>query len=440
MQDYHSQDGNSMRVLIVSAYFAPSAMVGAKRFSFLSRSFRDQGLEVAVLTMRPSGPERGVDPSLPAAAAVHVAGSLLPFPLGRSALWARLYERFVADVIAVPDQYVGWLLPGLMRGRALATEFAPEVVIATGPPFTAFAIGAATAARAGAKLVLDYRDPWTAYPWMGRAVRRRQGTSRRLLERRLVRRADALVFATAPMLESFEREFGRIRRGPACVITNGFESGREVTPAPLPADSLNILYAGNFYGERQIGLLVEAADRFMREGRAGGRPLRIHVFGKVRPADRERISACGMESYVHEHAPVAHAEVLRYMKAADVLYLPSGGDVPYALPFKVFDYLSVRRPVLALAPERSAVADLLRELRCGELVVPGSDPAALVDALERLLSPVADYSFEGAERYGWDVLGRRYVELLRAVRDGVAVRADPVTAGLARFEESRSGY
>jgi len=403
-----------MRVLLVSPFYAPSAAVGAKRFSFLSRLFQRRGFDVAVLTLDDATTQRR-DESLPRVQSILAVGSLLPYPLARTDWLAKVYERLLTRVLAVPDEYVGWLLPSVAAGRRLIAQAPPDVVIATGPPFTAFVTGALLSRQAKARLVLDYRDPWTAYDWPKSTAWRKQGTVRRALEKWLIERADALVFATAAMQEKFEEVFGRGRTDRTRVITNGFDASDTVLPAPLPGTSFNILYAGSFYGERQIGILAEAAAEVARRGRVGEKPVAIHVFGSIKPADWARIRACGMQERVVEHAPVDHAEVLRYMKAADALYLPSGSDVSYALPFKLFDYLSVRRPVLAVAPRYSAIGMLMRELRCGELAPP-DQPGAVADALERLVLGASDCSFDGAEQYSWEAVGGRYIELLQSLR------------------------
>jgi glycosyltransferase involved in cell wall biosynthesis len=140
----------------------------------------------------------------------------------------------------------------------------------------------------------------------------------------------------------------------------------------------------------------------------------IHVFGKITPDDRQRIEEAGLGHLIREHASVGYKSVLQFMKAADILYLPSGGDVAYALPFKVFDYLKVRRPALAVTSSGSALAQFVTDHDCGE-VVSSAEPAAIADAIERILRRKQEYSYRGREKYTWASIASQYDQLIREI-------------------------
>jgi hypothetical protein len=84
------------------------------------------------------------------------------------------------------------------------------------------------------------------------------------------------------------------------------------------------------------------------------------------------------------------------------------------LPYKLFDYLHARRPILALAPEESAVARFMRTVGCGELAVMGRR-SSLHRALRRLLAGKRLYGFEGRENFGWSRVGAEYRRVLEQV-------------------------
>jgi glycosyltransferase involved in cell wall biosynthesis len=87
--------------------------------------------------------------------------------------------------------------------------------------------------------------------------------------------------------------------------------------------------------------------------------------------------------------PVSRAECLAMQEEADVLFLPLGLDTPYplevqgCLPSKLVDYLAAGKPILALVPAGSYVAELIDATQSG-LVVTTADPAAIQEAIERL--------------------------------------------------------
>lgn len=402
------------RILLIAPYFAPSASVGAKRFSFLVEKLAGRGYAIDTLTME-IGAGESVDTSIPLCGTVHRILGLLPHTAQGQGLLARIYNRLMITTFGVPDHYVGWLPRFIAAGRQIASLQKPDVIISTGPPFTAFLAGAILARRTDCPLILDYRDPWRAFDW-GESTNARR--AKRWLERRLERfsvsTASALVFATDYMRERFEAIFEGTRPMEINVVTNGFDDLSDPRPLALTPGAVNILYAGSFYGERNVSVLAEGIRESILRSPTRGRKYMVHVFGKLNADDRNRLEACGLRDLVHEHEPVEHGVVLGYMKAADVLYLPSGTDVRYALPFKAFDYLCVRRPILAISPIDSAVAQFVTTLDCGE-VVDGTQPAITANALERLVDNAEDYGFRGRDQFTWTAVADKYDLLIRRV-------------------------
>jgi hypothetical protein len=98
--------------------------------------------------------------------------------------------------------------------------------------------------------------------------------------------------------------------------------------------------------------------------------------------------------HVERIGQVDHAEALRHMQRARVLLLPVN-DTPNVmgfLPAKVFEYLSVQRPILCIAP---AEADIRRVLGQDHCVLQRQDPAAFSSAVRKLfgaeLPPLAHF-------------------------------------------------
>lgn len=396
-------------VLLVAPHFWPSAAVGAKRFVFLAREFSKAGFPVRALTFRPGAGE-ATDRSLPCSGAAHPVASVLP-PIGR-------LRRFVPLALQTPDRFVGWWPSSIFGGWRLIRRAPPAVIIATGPPFTAFLTGACLRRLSGAKLILDYRDPWTGFDWTGTKHARTRGSNslNRKLERWAVSRADALVFATEAMRAHFVERIPVPADTPGHVLTNGFDDARSVAPRALSTDRKNIVYAGTLYGQRRISDLTDALHVLREEAGAEWSPPAIHVFGIVTAEDRERVAEKGMTHLLHEHQRVDHAVILGYLKAADVLYLPTGGSTHYSydIPYKLFDYLSVRRPVLAFGPRDSEVASFMRAADCGVMAYT-DEPGSLPGALAQLLGGDRQHAFTGVERYTWNAIGAEYLRLVARV-------------------------
>ena len=403
------------KLLIVSAYFAPHRAVGAKRFTYLCEIFEARGYEVSVLTMKEQCTE---DRTLPIAGTVYRCAPLfqpvnLIDPLPKGTRFAKLYNRMLGKWLCFPDSHIGWLWSAVREGLRIVKDRKCDLIVATGPPYSSLIAGALLSRMSGKRLVLDYRDPWTARDWTGVRAGWWVSGINAWMERMVVRRAGAAVFVTELMRKDFQRRWGATTTARLHIIANGYHDRTHLDAIRPDNDGrLSIVYAGHLYGERRVGLIAEPLAALIAEGRLAPNAVAIHVFGGgVKAHDERRMDDLGLSGVLVKHDPVNYATILRYLRGADLLYLPSGRDVRYALPFKLFDYLSVRVPILAVAPKDSAVADFMREVDCGE-IADIDDPESVRDALSSLLLVRKQYTFRGAERYTWDAIARCYMGVL----------------------------
>jgi glycosyltransferase involved in cell wall biosynthesis len=408
-----------INVLVISYHFAPSTKVGAKRFGYLSRLFQEKYFNTHVLTVDDAYlSER--DESVPYGGTIHRSKV---FPLHENVfkrnILTKIFYHFWLRYFAVLDPYCGMIFPGLIKGLRIIKRNEIDVIIASGPPFSPFVLASILSSITGTKLILDYRDPWSnsesryAHSWFSRVVIR--GVNM-LFERAVVARASAAVFATGLMKEHFLARFGAHTRADIYVITNGFEKLETVEPLFLEESRKTILYAGSLVYERNIALLAECVQGLTRRGMIRENSVAIHIFAStVNTKNKEAIEKMGRLLIVHE--PVEYKTVLRYMKGADILYLTSSAEVLYAIPYKFYDYINMKRPIFAVAPQCSALARVMSEVHCGELAAL-EDEEAGEKILLKMLTEQNTYDFSGSEKYSWDAVASTYAGAIREILRG----------------------
>jgi hypothetical protein len=399
------------KVLVVSYAFAPNSRVGGKRFSYLS-TFLSKGVDqLHVLTIDQRHILRK-DPTIPCAGEVHRTRMYPPYPVDVRGVAAKAWNRLWHSYLCVLDPFSGWIPTAVGRGSMLIQRRGIDLVIATGPPFSSHVIGSILSRRHGIPLILDYRDPWsnrkeTVYPRVGG----KQVNS--ALEKRCISGASAAVLNTPLMEREFLKAFGHLVHGPTAVITNGY-TPVEVEPLPFDKGVKNIVYAGKLYGRRSLSLLADSVARLITDGAIAPYGLRIHVFGRIMEEDRPALTAKGVGEVFLEHAPVDHGKILRCLKGADALLLIVGRDMDYSISYKFYDYMSVRRPILALVPAGSQMMETMSRVDCG-VAVDGESPGDVYAGLKRILFDRREYTFDGAEQFTWDEMGTRYLELIHKV-------------------------
>ncbi len=201
---------------------------------------------------------------------------------------------------------------------------------------------------------------------------------------------------------------------------------RASIPLPLPAlddrPSLQdlagargrmVLAAGRLVREKGFDILIEAFSRLVRAGQAADATLVIVGEGP----DRERLA-----TLIHQHGLHVHVSMPGYAKdirpwldRARLFVLPSRFEGYGAV---IVEALAAGRPVIATRCT-PAVDDLLRETGAG-LDVPIEDPAALADAMARMLeAPAPDPARLASlvEHHRIGAVAREYASLFRRIAE-----------------------
>lgn len=388
-------------------FYAPCKEVGGKRFLHLSRYLRDWCGNYHVLARREKHSQPGADRF---DGNVHRVPMFPYYPPDRirGAVHHKLNQAWFQGLCLV-DPYVGWIVPAILSGIRLWRRHRFDVVIATVPSFATLIAALAIVKLCCARLIIDYRDPWTnhqrKYPMpFGRQLSIRA-------ERAAIRRASAIVFCTDVMREEFDKAFGGIAPSRREVIYNGFGDFASPEKPSAWGGRTTMIYAGSFYGSRQLQTIAPVLAEMAAAREIGPESFRFDLYTEPTMVYQALIEQLGLGAIVRLHEPVPYERIKRIMLEADILFLPSGDDVPYAVPYKFFDYLSVRRPILAVAPLASGVGRLMQSVDCGELAEFGNEHQ-IRQKLESLLRRERDYTFEGAERFRWENAARRYMSVI----------------------------
>lgn len=167
-------------------------------------------------------------------------------------------------------------------------------------------------------------------------------------------------------------------------------------------------YVGRLSHEKGPDVLVEAMAELARRD-----PLAdaaIVGAGPLEPALRARVGALGLGGRVRLVGHRLHDELPRWLRAFDVLCLPSRRE---GCPNVVLEALASGRPVVASGV--GGVPELLR--RENGLLVPPDRPAELAEALATAVARDWDAAALRATvpSLSWDAVGRRYRDVIEEV-------------------------
>lgn len=418
-------------LLIVSYHFAPSPLVGAKRFSFLTREFTRMGFDVHVVSNgigeSPHGRE---DHSLPVTGTVHRVDAPFEVPLRGNGPLRRIASALLRRILTPVGLEYFWARAATRKALEVAAKLPRGIVIATSPPHAALIAGARVARRLKWPLILDYRDPWSAYDWPEWHRGWISQWFARRIEDALVRESAARVLNTPSMRDWFEETFAHAPADRNFVVPNGFDAIAS-TQAPAPAGPIEIVHAGEIYGSRSLVPLLRAVERM--NGRHPDRSIHVTTYGALPPAEWQRIRDAGLDRYIEARPRIPFAALFAELQRAHVLLAVVSEHMTYSVPYKIYDYMAAGRPILALAPRDAALYELLADSDAGHCVEP-ADIDGIAQTLEKILFGAAAPARSRLERFRWSNLAQDYLNAIDAAAGTSRAQSATRTALVTRTD------
>jgi hypothetical protein len=287
---------------------------------------------------------------------------------------------------------------------------------------------------AGLKLKKRFPNlPWIACfsdPWSGSIYERKipvmSAWSQRL-ERKVLLGADALVFPTAEMQDSFARQNPDVPVAEKShVVPHGFDpSLYGASGEKHPSQAIRIGMFGSFYGPRTPRLLFDAIELAARDTSLPD--FIVQIFGVGSDIFNMELAAhpAALKHAVHGGL-LPHTDALARMATCDIL---TTSDAPMPPPSiflssKMIDYLGAYRPVFAITPE-GVTADLVRQT--GGWTVSPDNPAQIAETLARAIREVSTDKTTPSDdirsAYHIDRIGERF----RAILDQTIAAQSPTS-------------
>ncbi|WP_423823467.1 glycosyltransferase [Salinisphaera sp. SPP-AMP-43] len=383
------------QVLMIAFHYPPiAASAGALRSRAFASYLPDYGWQAHILAPKLEVyDELDYETPMPCHGEVHRSWAL---DARRHLGWKGRYPAWVA----VPDRWAAWAPSAIALGRRLIREHAIDAIWSTYPIATSHLIGAVLARWSGLPWIAEFRDPVRPD---GKPL---QCWAHRAIERRIAIEANRAVFVTAGARQDYVQRFP-FAAGRSEVIPNGFDEAFTPVAAAEPRQSrevrpITVLHTGHLYETgRNPGALFAALAQLKQEKKIDARQLQI-VFRNSQQDElfQAEIDRLDIADLVTLSPRIAHERALVEQAEADGLLLLQGREFNTQVPAKLFEYLRVGRPVLALVDPEGDTAGLLDELDAGvradacdvkEIAAavmmfveglrlqPGGDPAWIVD-------------------------------------------------------------
>jgi len=292
-----------------------------------------------------------------------------------------LYRKFKS--VFFTDMLMGWIPSAIQKGIEIARKQKIDLIFVTAPPFSAYISGCFLKKKLDIPLIVDFRDAWVT----GRAQRRNFNSKPkhgdRILERQVVNISDKVITATKLITQMMEQRYPKSQKK-FLTITNGFDSDdlKEVKGSYARNEKFTISYTGSFPDMRTAKYFLKAVEKLISEQEDLNNNLSVSFIGSMKPNERLMLAQEPLRNVATSTPFIPHREAIQKMYESDVLLLVvySGAGV---LTGKIFEYIGVGRPILALVPSNGEAAQLIKENEFG-FVVPPKNVEAIKEAIYNL--------------------------------------------------------
>jgi len=275
--------------------------------------------------------------------------------LDKTFLWVR-------GNLFIPDARVLWVKPSVSYLEKYIRENNIDTIVTSGPPHSLHLIGLELKEKLNVKWFADFRDPWTTIGYH-KALRLSNYAAKKhkKLESKVLNTADTIIVTS----KTTKAEFEAITNKPISVITNGYDI-ENVEKQTLDT-KFTLAHIGSFLSDRNPPFLWECLVELLNEIPDFKTHLEIKLIGAVSQEVLDAISQFNLTEYLNLLGYVSHNEAIAHQKKSQVLLLIeiNSEDTKSIIPGKLFEYMVSNRPIIAIGPQGSDFADIIKETNTG---------------------------------------------------------------------------
>jgi glycosyltransferase involved in cell wall biosynthesis len=287
----------------------------------------------------------------------------------RDILLGKLFT--LVKVSLIPDHLIMWYPSATRSGYRTLRNRSIDAIYSTSPQFTNHLVGGCLARRFKLPWVADFRDRWTTGPLYSHGGWRRRLDER--IERSVLRQANRIAIVSeadrGPMSAIVSGAAEKIR-----VIPNGFDNEdlAGLTAAPQ-RDRFVLTYCGEFYGgKRNPEGLLRAIGNLKASGNIHSQNFTFTIIGGIDTQVVKLVDRFGVSDVVEFANYMPHRDALARMANSTVGVVITMTDQRSRgeMTTKFYEYLGLRRPILALTPQGFELARITEMLGVGTAIDP----------------------------------------------------------------------
>jgi glycosyltransferase involved in cell wall biosynthesis len=261
-----------------------------------------------------------------------------------------------------------WWLSAYLKGRSLARQKPFDLIYSTGGAFAAHMAAYALKQTTGTPWLAEVHDPLVM---PGRTPATAQEKMQAKVEGQICALADVAIWFTDQALASARQRHPQLgNRGK--MMLPGIDNPFQTLPPYIPSEKFVIGHFGSLSPTRHLGPIIGALEKFLAQRPELMDVVELHLYGgpldnvSVSLLAHSPVSSCLRHFGRVEADPLTglsgRQTILNRMRAVDILLLLHGEDPICSeyIPSKLYEYLWMQRPILAVVHNNPQMAAIIR--------------------------------------------------------------------------------
>jgi len=276
------------------------------------------------------------------------------------------FLSFIRGNFFIPDPKLFWIKPSVKYLQSYLNKNDVDVIISTGPPHSMHLIAEKLHQKNDVKWLADFRDPWSDI-YYNKDFKELSFVKNRnkKLEKSVLKKADCVLTVSNALKKEFSKYANRVE-----VVTNGFDDDFLEPSKVLLDEKFTISYIGLLPKQSNPENLFRVLQLLCSQHKDFEKDLQLNFIGDISDVVKTAVCNNKLKENTRFIDYVDHTKAIEYQQKAQVLLLliPNVKKCKGILTGKLFEYLSAKRPILAIGPEDGDLADVIEDTNAGIIV------------------------------------------------------------------------
>lgn len=289
------------------------------------------------------------------------------------ALISRLQEHNFLNrkYIFEPDIFIAWVNEVIKNINKLIDFKKIDVLYTTGDPYSNHLNGYYLKKMYNIPWIADFRDEWTNGPYVNSFYKNDNFKLdlHKSIENSIVNFADKVIAVTPNSSQNYRNIFNLLY-DKVCTITNGYDEDdfNNIRDNYTKNEKFTILYYGTLYLNINLSKIIDSINNLIENQYIKKSEIIFKIIGKSNNLIKNsmlRNDKFGVLEFI-DYLP--HKKCLEEGAKSDILVLYVGEEDKFKSIYtgKVFEYLRLLKPIIAISPKNSEVEQLLITTKRGE--------------------------------------------------------------------------